>query len=125
MKSNYMSLALSMARKSVSRYRLGAVVVKGRKVVSTGYNQMSKTHPMMQRFNRDTEYLPRIHAEIHSCLGVPAGDLNGADVYVGRIFKNGNPALAKPCIICERFLRSVGVDKVYYSTDTGVGRLVL
>jgi hypothetical protein len=57
------------------------------------------------------------HAEIHACIGVPLADLIGAELYVYRVLKNGQSALSKPCKTCEKFLRSVGVHKVYYTTD--------
>lgn len=111
-------LALRLALKSTGNYRLGAVVAKRCRVLSTGFNRQ-KTHPIMEKYNASGWTKFGLHAEVDSCLGLPADDLLGAEVYVGRIMKNGLPSMAKPCEICERFLRSVGVAKVYYSTQEG------
>lgn len=112
-------LAYNMALKSTSRFRLGAVLVKRRKVISTGFNQMKKTHPLMQRHNPRKDILLGLHAEIHSCIGVPAAQLESADVWVARVYANGRLAMAMPCKVCQNFLREVGVKNVYYSTGTG------
>ena len=112
--NTYFRLALTMAQKSTSKYRLGAVVVKRGKTVSTGFNQMKKTHPLMNRLN--PAFTMGIHAEIHACLGLSRIDLMDSDIYVARIFKDGTPALAKPCAVCQKFLTSVGISEVYFTT---------
>lgn len=111
-------LAKNMALKSVSRFRLGAVLARRGKVLSTGYNQMRKTHPLMRKHSNE-EFELGLHAEVHACIGVSAGDLHGADVWVARVCRDGKLAIAKPCSVCQRFLRSVGVNRVYYSMDDG------
>jgi deoxycytidylate deaminase len=106
-----------MAYKSISRFRLGAVLVKKNRVISTGYNDMSKTHTLMQKFNLDKSWAPGLHAEVHACIGVHSIDLDYADLYVVRVLRNGETAMAKPCKICHKFLMSVGLRRVYYSVD--------
>ena len=117
-------LAISMAHKSRSRFRLGAVVVKRRQIVSTGYNQMRKTHPKQQQFCSE-EHTIGLHAEVHACLGVDLADLDGAEIFVARVLKSGQTALARPCGVCRQFLASVGVRLVTYTTCDGVDRLEL
>jgi len=114
-RGDYLNLATKIALKGVYKYRLGAVVVKGNKVLGLGCNKMYKTHPIMQKFNRDTGYLPGLHAEVNACLGVSPEALRGATVYVVRLMKNDAPSLAKPCVICQGFLRGVGIQEVFYS----------
>jgi len=120
MNQNHYMLARTMAEKSVSRFRLGAVLAKKNRVISTGYNDMGKTHTLMQKYNLDKTWAPGLHAEIHSCIGVPMADLDSADLYVVRILKNGGLAMAKPCRICQKFIADVGIRRVYYSfSDEG------
>lgn len=76
---------------------------------------MEKTHPINKRFNK-LPFEVGQHAEINACLGVDAIDLKGAEVYVFRVLKNDSQALAKPCKMCQNYLRSVGVKKVHYTT---------
>ena len=124
MNNNHYKLALRMAEKSVSRFRLGAVLARKNRVISVGYNDMTKSHPLQQRFSLDKSFVLGLHAEIHSCIGVSALDLDGADIYVARILRSGKIALAKPCLVCEKFIADVGIRKVYYSiNDTEWGSM--
>jgi len=82
---------------------------------------MRRTHPIMREFNYDKPWVPGIHAEVDACIGVDRNDLEGADVYVVRIRRDGSFGLAKPCHICTRILGSMGVAKAYYSTEEGYG----
>lgn len=119
-----MTLALKLAHKSISRYRLGAVIAHRGRVVNTGFNKMNRTHPIMKRYNPwGEDSTPGIHAEVDSALGVDAKDLVGAEMYVGRILKNGDPALAKPCQLCQNFIQAVGIRVVYFSVEAGYGRI--
>lgn len=120
MNYNHYELARVMGLKSTSRFRLGAVLAKKNRVISTGYNDMRKTHTLMQKYNRDKSWAPGLHAEVDACIGVPAADIEGADMYVVRILKDGHLAMAKPCRICARFILDVGIRRVYYSfSDEG------
>ena len=122
---SYFRLARSQALKSPSRFRLGAVLTKKRKIISAGFNMMHRTHPIMNKFAH-IPFTMGTHAEVHACIGVPLADLIGAEMYVYRVLKNGQPALSKPCKTCQNFLRSVGVSKVYYTTDSEeIGELEL
>jgi deoxycytidylate deaminase len=125
MNPSHLSLALKLAQKGVGKYRLGAVLARRKKVVSIGWNHMYKSHPAMMRILRNIDWTPGLHAEVKSCLGVAMSELRGAEMYVGRILRNGNPAMARPCGLCQSFLREVGIRKVYYSMDAGVGRMTL
>lgn len=114
----HIDLALKMAKKSTSKFRLGAVLARKGTVISTGYNQMDKTHPLQNKFYKGDGTLG-LHAEIDACLGVTAADLKGAHLYVMRILRNDQIAIAKPCPVCYKFLVSVGVARVTFSTGYG------
>jgi deoxycytidylate deaminase len=117
-------LAVSMALRSTSRFRLGAVLAKRRRIISTGHNNMDKSHPQMQRFCKE-QYTLGLHAEVHCALGVPLADLEGAELTVARVLRDGSIALARPCGVCREFLTSVGVRLVRYTTSSGVEELTL
>ena len=122
---SYFRLARNTAFKSPSRFRLGAVLVRKRKPISTGFNIMNRTHTLMDRYNVSNKPIG-IHAEIHACLGIPFSDLAGTEIYIYRVLKNGNQALSKPCLTCQRFLRTVGIVRAFYSLDgAGIGELEL
>ena len=119
MSEYHVKLAVSMARKSVSRFRLGAVLARKNRVLSTGFNDMRKTHPLQQKFSLDKSFTLGLHAEVHTCIGVSAADLLGADLYVARILRDGSIALAKPCNVCTKFIQDVGIRRVYFTKENG------
>ena len=112
-------LARYMALKSVSKFRLGAVLVKKGRVVSTGYNHMQKSHPLMQKYAGKLNFTLGLHAEVHTCIGVSAGDLHMADMWVCRVHRSGALAMALPCRVCQRFLTDVGIRRVYFTNTLG------
>ena len=104
------------------RVSVGCVVVYRHKIISSGYNS-NKTNPTQKRlnihrFNVDTP--ATIHAEVAALLPlINRKDINFNDVslYIYREYKNGNPALSKPCPSCLALIRQLGIKKLYYSGD--------
>ena len=110
----YLQKAVTIAERSTSRARLGAVLVSKNRVVGLGFNQMKKTHPKQERFNTMEEPIG-LHAEVHACIGVPTPHLQGSTLYIARLLKNGNLAMSKPCESCRRFLIFAEVRRVIYT----------
>ena len=104
------------------RVSVGCVVVYKHKIISSGYNS-NKTNPTQKRlnihrFNVDTP--ATIHAEVAALLPlINRKDINFNDVslYIYREYKNGNPALSKPCPSCLALIRQLCIKKLYYSGD--------
>lgn len=114
--TDHFDLARTMALKSEGKYRLGAVIVQGSKVISAGFNNMSKTHPLMQQYNPHRhKFTTGTHAEVQAMIGTERHHLRGANLYVCRILKNGQFANARPCQICHRIINIMGIAKVYYT----------
>lgn len=90
-----------------SRYRLGAALFLGRRLISIGWNQ-NKTHPTQQSIFRWQ------HAELSCLIGVNKKNLSNATMYVVRIIRNGSYRVSKPCGDCQRILRATGLRKVVY-----------
>lgn len=88
------------------RFRLGAVVVKSRSVLSQGVN-IPKKSP-------DTPpHRESIHAEVTALKGVK--NPNGATIYVARLNSNDKMALAKPCEYCINHMMHNGIEQVIFS----------
>ena len=85
---------------------------------------MRKSHPLQNKFHTGDGVLG-LHAEVHACIGVSAKDLQGARMVVARILHDGSIAMAKPCSVCSRFLASVGVESVIYTTNEGIEEMTL
>ena len=97
-----------------TRARMGAVIVKGGRILSSGYNQTRYS-----RLSARNQY-ESIHAEeaaILRILSKPNGLqlLAGATIYVTRIKKDGSTGLAKPCESCQDLINSVGIKKVIHT----------
>lgn len=109
-----LKIASKIAEKSVfDRARIGAVIVKGGRVLSTGFNQIRYTRLNQREW-------PSLHAEEDAILKVlkqPNGleRLAGGTIFVSRILKNGSTACAKPCKKCQKLIDAVGIKKVVYT----------
>lgn len=114
-------MSLRIARKQAlkstfKQHRLGAVVVKNGRILSTGYNELrySKT------IGKHT-----LHAEASAIKKLlERGDfkgLAGSTLYVTRFTPSGATGLAHPCPACMALIKSVGVSTVVYSTMDGFG----
>lgn len=98
-------------RSTHKRYLTGAIIFDKRgEAVSTGWS-----HTGFKMYN-----MLSVHAEMHSLWRARHLDLNGFSIYIVTIAgKSGNVTTAKPCINCAIALRSVGIDKIYYSMPGG------
>ncbi len=113
MKSRFFQLARVVSKKSQSDPQMGCVLVSKNKVISVGFNDKKKTHPFCKTHSN------RLHAELHALIGIDIELLRNAVCYVYREYKNGKPAMAKPCPVCEAALIEAGVKVVHYTTNGG------
>jgi deoxycytidylate deaminase len=112
-------IAEIQARKSKhSQHKLGAVIVKGHRILATGFNSM--------RSSAVTK-TPTLHAEAAAILHLlkerRLEDLAGAEMYVTRFTRGGNVGCSKPCANCMSLIRSVGIKLVHYNTETSTSTL--
>lgn len=111
-------------RSSCERARVGAVLVKDKRVVSTGYNGPASGHPADTSVGcsnwcdraagtaptRDTGYgftCPSIHAEANALLYASRTDAEGATMYVTHA----------PCAECAKLISNSGVVRVVISQE--------
>jgi len=113
MKLKYFKLARRMASYSDHHtHKIGCVVVKKNRVISTGYNKL-KTHPKSpHKYNT-------IHAEFDALVGLGLDKTTGAEVYIYRELKNGSMATSKPCNSCLSILHKLSIAKVHYTVYNG------
>jgi dCMP deaminase len=95
-----------------SQHRVGAVIVKNGRVLSTGYNEL--------RYTRELKKLS-VHAEEAAILELlksrRQSSLVGADLYVTRITPGNRVGLAKPCDRCQKLIQATGIRRVFYTTN--------
>lgn len=114
MNNRWVKNAVDEAKKSTFHIKVGAVIFNKSKFVSSGHNHanrsIKKHHP---RF-RKTEY--SIHAEVDAIIKAKT-DLKGKSILIVRINNNDKFRLAKPCKYCLKYIRHVGIKRIYYSVS--------
>ncbi|MEU0375310.1 hypothetical protein ABZ070_35230 [Streptomyces sp. NPDC006283] len=112
----YLNLALKQAARSRCRYRVGAVLVKGGRILGHACNRY-----------RNCAKIDFKHATFHAEEAVlrRRNTPHGAIIYVARLSRAGTPMLALPCPRCQDALAAHGVAEARYTTGTGIGTLRL
>ncbi len=97
--------------------RMGAVLVLRNGDIFYGYNQQ-RSHPFQKQWAKHPEAI-FLHAEIDALIRamkmVPDEMIVGSSIYIARVLKNGQPALAKPCSGCLGALIHFGVDNIWWT----------
>lgn len=105
------------------KHRLVSIIVtRQNKMASLGKNSFDKTHPLQAKYAKKTKNRHRIylHAEISAIIAAKNADITGGTIYVVRVNRKGDLALAKPCVVCNEAIRQAGIRRVVYSTNKGV-----
>ena len=100
----------------------------GKTKVSENCNS-NKTHPTQQKFNKFRRFknnefpFHKVHAEIAAIEGIRHIDVDWRKVtlFIYREYKDGNPALARPCPACMHLIREKGIREVVYTAETPSG----
>lgn len=105
-----------LGRRYDSNTTTATVYDKQGRILSVAQNSYIKTHPIQAAFakrvnNPEAQYL---HAEV---LAIIRSQKNGTPykIKIERFFKNGKPALAKPCKICELAIKEAGISRIEYT----------
>jgi deoxycytidylate deaminase len=109
-----MRIANKEATKSRFYFRLGAVIVKGNRVLSTGHNRIG--------YCELNDFKCSKHAEMDAILKLlrkedGLSSLSGSAIYVSRINHKGETLLAKPCKKCRKLIESVGIKRIVFTTN--------
>lgn len=113
----YISVARYFATKSKARNTHGAVVVKGGRVLGTGWNRDRNSPNIIdpERIKHDCSY----HAE-EVAIREAGQNLKGAVIYVARINKQGKDRDSKPCVKCSSLIEESGIKRVIYTSEKEV-----
>jgi dCMP deaminase len=115
----FMDLAVMVASRSTClRKQHGAVIVKDKQVLSTGYNGTPSKVVHCNTCFREEHNIPHgtmyelcrsVHAEMNAItLAAKNGiAINGADMYI----------TGMPCIMCSRLIINAGIKTIYISAD--------
>ena len=106
----FMNIAKQVATRSTcDRKHVGAVIVRDRTILSTGYNGSIRGMPHCDEVGHLMEEghcVATIHAETNAILQAAKNGvmIDGAEVYI----------TASPCWNCFKMLANAGIKKIYY-----------
>lgn len=111
-------IAISVAKDSPSKKKVGAVLLNRNRIVMTATNLEDKSHPLQARFAERVGLNEKIylHAEIAALIKCKE---ECDTIVVARVNPQGKLRMAKPCPICSLALKEAGIFKVYYTTNDG------
>ena len=110
---------LAAERSTCIRRKVGAVLVKDRRVLATGYNGAPKNLPHCEETGCLREQLNVPSGQRHEiCRGVHAEQNLIAQAAVYGVKTKGATVYCtdQPCIICAKLLINAGIKKIYYKT---------
>lgn len=129
-KRAYFRAAESVASLSNHRVRMGCVVVKGHRIISSGHNSATNTHAFQAKV--DSNYFGcscagYLHAETDALIPLinQKVDLSQATLYVYRNMRDGTRGMARPCPRCMGVIKSLGIRKIHYTTPDGFAEEVI
>ena len=107
--TNHINRALRLAALSTMRSKHGAILVAGGRVLSVGVNtQRNDVAPHIR--HQDVSD----HAEANALRGL-SGPSSKLTMYVARINYLGEPMYSKPCVYCQRLIRTMGLKQVIHT----------
>ena len=102
--------AVEQAKKSTHRWQMAAVLTKSGRTLNTANNQPKN--------NPNTSGVPINRCSTHAEVAVTrATDARGSTIYIARIGRNGEPALAKPCRACQQHMHDLGVKRAIWTIN--------
>jgi len=119
------------SRSTCLRRRYGAVIVKDRVIISTGYNgsprgvencvdtgicpRKANNIPSGERY----ELCEAVHAEQNAIINAPPERMKGATIYIAGFEEDDSFAAGRPCKLCDRMIRNAQIKEVLYLDRDG------
>ena len=119
------------SRATCMRRRYGAVIVKDKVIISTGYNGSPrgiKNCIDLQKCTRKELNVPSgeryelceaVHAEQNAIINAPPDRMKGATIYIAGFEEDESFAAGKPCKLCDRMIRNAQIKEVVYLEKDG------
>ena len=107
----FMNIAREVSTRSTcDRKNIGAVIVKDKTILSTGYNGSLRGRPHCDEIGHDMENghcIATLHAEANAIIQAAKNGvcIDGAELYT----------TASPCWNCFKLIANSGIKRIYYS----------
>ena len=120
------------SRSTCLRRRYGAVIVKDKVIVSTGYNgaprgsincvdlNKCKRRELNIPAGERYELCEAVHAEQNAIINGSPERMKDASIYIAGSEEDGSAAEGKPCLLCARMIRNAQIKEVIYLAKDGV-----
>ena len=109
----FMQITFQVARRSTCpRAAVGAVIVRDKRILTTGYNGAPSGLPHCTEAGClmvNDHCVRTLHAEQNAII---QGALHGVDVSDGTIY-----VTHQPCLVCAKMIINAGIDRVVYAGD--------
>ena len=128
----FLDIAKSVGRRSTClRRRYGAIIVKDKIIISTGYNGAPRGEAncidlgVCERERRNIpsgqnyELCVAVHAEQNAIINADPIKMKGATIYIEGYNADGSLASGKPCLLCRRMIRNAMLVEVVYRDADG------
>ncbi len=133
----FLDIAKAVGRRSTClRRKYGAIIVKDKIIISTGYNGAPRGEANCidtgvcerERLNvpkgQNYELCVAVHAEQNAIINADPVKMKGATIYIEGYNADGTLASGKPCLLCRRMLRNAMlVEAVYREPDGTIVRI--
>lgn len=119
------------SRATCMRRRYGAVIVKDRVIISTGYNGSPRgikncidtgtctreelNVPSGERY----ELCEAVHAEQNAIINAPPDRMKNSTIYIAGFEEDETFADGRPCKLCDRMIRNAQIKEVIYQDKDG------
>lgn len=89
------------------------------RLIAQAVNDYKKSHPLMKYFAEKVGLDDKIYLHAEVRVLIRCGDNKPYRLVVERYDNQGNPAIAKPCMVCAEAIRAYGVSVLEYTTLNG------
>lgn len=110
--TNLINRAVKIASQSTYRWKHGAVVAKGNKVLGFAPNKF-RNSPLVDEKNV-SDHAER--ATLRELLKVHE-DLRGCTIYIARIDSSGQTKISRPCEDCMKAIVAAGIKEIVYTNE--------
>lgn len=115
LKQNLINRAIIEASKSEFKQRVGCIIFKGNRIISTGYNIKRYSWRLPSKYKK---WLDSLHAEQKAIIYTEKV-IKRASILVVRLSANDELVLSKPCQMCMGLILDSHIKNIYYSNNKG------
>ncbi len=119
------------SRSTCLRRKYGAVIVKDKVIISSGYNGSPRGIANCIDLGRCTrkelnvpsgeryELCEAVHAEQNAIINAPPDRMKGATIYIAGFEEDKSFTAGRPCKLCDRMIRNAQIQDILYLDKDG------